>query len=77
LTDNLRGKLSSGRPSELGDLDAVMTPRSFALEGKSRTVGRAQVLSNTKLANDKLVNFQAPYPRAPDHQPTNGNCAKR
>ena len=42
-----------------------------------RTVGRAQVLSNTKLVNDKLVNFHAPYPRAPNHQATNGNCAKR
>jgi hypothetical protein len=42
-----------------------------------RTFGRAQVLSNTKLAHDKLVNFHAPYPRAPDRQATNGNCAKR
>ena len=73
------------RPRVVSNVDPVLVPlhKSLLVDHRSlwkeshRTVGRAQVLSNTKLANDKLVNFHAPYPRAPDHQATNGNCAKR
>ena len=73
------------RARVVSNVDPVLVPlhKSLLVDHRSlwneshRTVGRAQVLSNTKLANDKLVNFHAPYPRAPDHQTTNGNCAKR
>jgi hypothetical protein len=73
------------RPGVVSNVDPVLVPlhkslfvdhRSFWKESH-RTVGCAQVLSNMKLANDKLVNFHASYPRAPDHQATNGNCANR
>ena len=43
----------------------------------SGSLGHVQVLGNAKLANNKLVNFDAPYPRAPDYQATNSKCAKR
>ena len=73
------------RPRVVSNVDSVLLPlhESLFVDHRSlwkeshRTVGRAQILSNTKLANDKLVNFHAPYPRAPDHQATNGNCANR
>ena len=43
----------------------------------SGSLGHIQVLGNAKLANNKLVNFEAPYPRARLHQATNSKCAKR
>jgi hypothetical protein len=62
-------------PGVVSNVDPVLVPlhKSLFVDHRSpwkeshRTVGRAQVLSNMKRANDKLVNFHASYPRAPDH----------
>jgi hypothetical protein len=61
------------RARVVSNVDPVLVPlhKSLFVDHRSlwneihRTVGRAQVLSNTKLANDKLVNFHARFLKGP------------